>query len=120
MNKAFGRALRRVRLEWLLSRLDRLAAWASAALLVLYIVSGYGLTRPAQVTRLTGGLVAPRLAFTLHNNLYIPLLVFFAFHTFMGLRRALIRSTRRKSIASWIAVGTGAVVVGYLAVLGFA
>ena len=59
-------------------------------------------------------------AFTLHNNLYIPLLVFYGFHTLMGLRRALIRTTRRKSVAGWTAVGVGAVVVSYLAILELA
>ncbi len=115
-----GKGIRRIRIESILVRLDRLAAWASAVLLILYVISGYGLTRPARVTDLTGGLVAPRFAFTLHNGLYVPLLVFFAFHTFMGLRRALIRTTRRKAVAGWVAIATGAVVVGYLAVLGYA
>jgi cytochrome b subunit of formate dehydrogenase len=120
MQTAFRNAIRGVRVESLLVRLDRLAAWGSAILLILYVVSGYGLTRPARVTDLTGGVVAPRLAFTLHNNLYIPLLILFAFHTFMGVRRALIRTTRRRRVASWIAIGTGALVVTYLAVLAFA
>jgi succinate dehydrogenase/fumarate reductase cytochrome b subunit len=111
---------RRFRLERVLSFFDRLAAWGSAAVLVLYVVSGFGLTRAKHVASLTGGVLNLRFAFTLHNNLYIPLLVFFGFHTFMGLRRALIRTTRQKSLAGWVAVGAGAVVVTYLAVLGLA
>jgi hypothetical protein len=36
-------AVRRpLRIEWLLSRLDNVTAWLSAAVLFLYIVSGYG------------------------------------------------------------------------------
>jgi succinate dehydrogenase hydrophobic anchor subunit len=120
MKTAFRRALGRIKFERVLARVDHFAAWGSAVLLILYVISGYGLTRPARVTDLTGGIVAPRLAFTLHNNLYIPLLVLFAFHTFVGLRRALIRTTRRKAIAGWVAVGAGAIVVTYLALLGFA
>jgi hypothetical protein len=108
------------RLERVLSFVDRFAAWGSAAILVLYVVSGFGLTRAEHVSNLTGGVISRGFAFTLHSNLYIPLLVFFGFHTFMGLRRALIRTTRQKSLAGWVAVGAGAAVVGYLAVLGLA
>jgi len=107
-------------LERVLSVFDRFAAWGSAAILVLYVASGVGLTRAEHVGNLTGGVMNRGFAFTLHNNLYIPLLVFLGFHTFMGLRRALIRTTRQKSLAGWVAVGAGAVVVGYLAALGLA
>ncbi|MDD5264005.1 MAG: hypothetical protein PHU43_04120, partial [Candidatus Bipolaricaulis sp.] len=82
----------RFRLERVLFLFDRFAAWGSAVVLVLYVVSGFGLTRAEHVASLTGGLLDRRSAFTLHNNLYIPFLVFFGFHTFMGLRRALIRT----------------------------
>ena len=91
-----------------------------AAILVLYVVSGLGLTRAKHEGSLTGGVVNRSFAFTLHSNVYIPLLVFLGFHTLMGLRRALIRTTRRKSVAGWIAVGVGAVGVTHLAVLGLA
>ena len=114
-------AVRRpLRIEWLLSRLDNVTAWLSAAVLFLYIVSGYGLTRPESIVRLTGGIMTPGLAYTIHNSLYIPLLVVFVFHTIMGLRRALIRTTRRKVIAGWIAAGVGALALAYLALLGWA
>jgi hypothetical protein len=99
-----GAVRRPIRIEWLLSRLDNVAAWLSAAVLFLYIVSGYGLTRPESI----------------HNGLYIPLLVVFVFHTFTGLRRALIRTTKRKVVAGWIAVGAGTLALAYLALLGWA
>jgi len=114
-------AVRRpLRIEWLLSRLDNVTAWLSAAVLFLYIVSGYGLTRPESIVRLTGGIMTPDLALAIHNSLYIPLLVVFVFHTFMGLRRALIRTTKRKVVAGWIAAGAGALALAYLALLGWA
>lgn len=120
MDAAVKSAASPFRLERVLSVFDRFTAWGSTAILVLYVVSGFCLTRAEHVTSLTGGVVNRGFAFTLHNNLYIPLLAFFGFHAFMGLRRALIRTTRRKPLAGWIAVGAGAVVVGYLAVLGLA
>jgi hypothetical protein len=114
-------AVRRpLRIEWLLSRLDNVTAWLSAAVLFFYIMSGYGLTRPESVVRLTGGIMTPGLAYAIHNNLYIPLLVVFVFHTVMGLRRALLRATRRKLVAGWIAGGVGALALAYLALLGWA
>ncbi len=112
------RRRRPIRLEWLLSRVDHVAAWISAAIMVLYIVSGYGMTQAARAQTLTGGLMTPGRAFTLHNNLYIPLLITFAFHTFMGLRRVLIRTTRRKLVAGWMTAGIGAVALAYFALLG--
>jgi hypothetical protein len=107
-----------IRCERILARLDHAAAWVSALILVLYIVSGYGITRAESTRALTGGLVTLERAFALHNNLYIPLLVTFAFHTVTGLRRALIRTTRRKLVAGWVAAGAGAVALVYFLVLG--
>jgi cytochrome b subunit of formate dehydrogenase len=115
-----GAVRRPLRIEWLLSRSDNVAAWLSAAVLFLYVMSGYGLTKPESVARLTAGIMTPDLAYAIHNHLYIPLLVVFVFHTFMGLRRALIRTTRRKVIAGWIAAGSGALALAYLALLGWA
>ncbi|MEI6171852.1 MAG: hypothetical protein WCQ45_05195, partial [bacterium] len=48
-----------MRLEWLLSRVDHVAAWISAAIMVLYIVSGYGMTQAARAQTFTGGLMTP-------------------------------------------------------------
>jgi succinate dehydrogenase/fumarate reductase cytochrome b subunit len=48
------------------------------------------------------------------------LLVVFVFHTFMGLRRVLIRTTRRKLVAGWMTAGIGAVALVYFTLLGWA
>ncbi len=107
-----------VRIERLIARLDHAAAWVSALILILYIVSGYGLTRPESTVRLTGGLMTQDLAYTIHSNLYIPLLITFAFHTILGLRRVVIRATRKKLVAGWVAAGVGALALVYLLLLG--
>jgi hypothetical protein len=111
---------RPMRLEGLFLRLDHLSAWISAAVLFLYVLSGYGLTRPDSVARWTGGLMTQDLAYTLHNNLYIPLVIFFVLHTGMSLRRALFRATRRKAVSGWTAVGVGVLALAYLVLLGWA
>lgn len=103
--------------ERALARIDRYAAWFSAILLFLYFVSGFGMTKPDLVPLMTGGLISWRVAYDMHNVLHIPLLVVFTFHTFTGLRRALLRTTRRSRPAAWIAVGLGLIVLGYLLTL---
>lgn len=119
MNESVGNQGRgKIRWERLFSRLDHVAAWISALILVLYIVSGYGLTRADSTQALTGGLMNQGRAYALHNNLYIPLLITFAFHTFMGVRRALIRTTRKKLVAGWVTAGAGALALVYFLVLG--
>jgi len=105
-------------IERTLLRVDRLAAWLSAALLFLYFVTGFALNKPAFVSSMTGGLLSYRLARDIHYNLHVPLIVAFTFHTIIGLRRALHRKTRRSRLAAWIAIGIGVIVLGYLLALG--
>ena len=105
---------RRWPVERWLSRIDRTAAWVSALLLLLYLVSGFGMTKPGLVERATGGLVSWRVAYDMHNILHIPLIVVFAIHTITGIRRSLIRTTRSKRIAGLIAAPVGVVFAGYL------
>jgi cytochrome b subunit of formate dehydrogenase len=104
-------------LERVLVRVDRYAAWLSAILLFLYFVSGYGMTKPDLVPFMTGGLISWRVAYDMHNVLHIPLLIVFTFHTFTGVRRALLRATRRRRLTAWMAAGLGLIVLGYLLTL---
>jgi len=97
--------------------LDRVASWGSALLLFLFFVSGFGMTKPDLVSSMTGGLVSWRVAYDMHNALHVPLLVAFTFHTFTGLQRALVRTTRRRRLAALLAGGIGLVVAGYLLTL---
>ena len=106
--------------ERFLTGIDRLAAWSSAMLLFLFIVSGFGMTNPELVGRMSGGLFTWRVAYDLHTGLNIPLMVVFTMHTFLGIRRMLIRSTRRRRTASWVAAGLGAAVLAFLLTLGLA
>ena len=113
-----ARSRTKIRGEWILARLDHVAAWLSALILILYIVSGYGMTRAETAQTMTGGWMTPSRAYLLHNSLFIPLLVTFAFHTVMGLRRTLIRATKKKLVAGWVAAGAGALALAYFLVLG--
>jgi len=105
------------RAERAFAKLDRYAAWLSAVLLLLFFVSGFGMTKPALVNQLTGGLITWRVAYDLHNLLHIPLMVTFTVHTFTGVRRALLRRTKQRRTTAWIAAGLGVVVLAFLLTL---
>ena len=104
----------RNRAEAFFARVDRYTAWSSAILLFLHVVSGFGMTNPDFVGRLTGGLVSWRVAYDMHGMLHIPLIVVFTIHTFTGIRRILLRRTKRRRMSAWVAVGLGALVMAYL------
>ena len=64
MNKSFS---------WFLIKLDRIAAWALLLMMVLYLISGYGMTK---------GIISNSLAINIHNNwLPLILLLSFCWHT---------------------------------------
>lgn len=105
---------RTARAESVFARIDRYSAWLSGILLFLHVISGFGMTNPELVTRLTGGLVSWRVAYDMHGVLHIPLIVVFTIHTFMGIRHILLRKTKRKRMTAWVAAGLGAIVMAYL------
>ena len=106
--------------ERLFSIIDRYAAWFSALLLFLFLVSGFGMTKPALVDQWTAGVITWRVAYDMHNVLYYPLIFVFTLHTFFGLRRATLRRTRSKRVATWLAVILGGIVLAFLLNLAFA
>jgi len=99
------------------AKIDRYAAWLSAVLLFLLIVSGFGMTKPELVNRLTGGLITWRVAYDMHDALHIPLILTFIVHTFTGIRRALLRRTKSRRMTAWVAAGLGALVLAFLLTL---
>jgi len=107
----------RFRTERVFAQIDRTAAWLSALLLFLFIVSGYGMTKPDFVNQATGGLITWRVAYDMHNLLILPIILTFIVHTITGLRRALARRTKQRRKSAWIAVGAGVVVLTFLLVL---
>ncbi len=109
-----------IKMERVFVTIDRYAAWLSAVLLFLFLVSGYGMTKPDFVLRATGGLITWRVAYDMHNLLILPIIGTFILHTFSGFRRALMRRTKRRRGSTWIAVGFGVAVLAYLLVLVFA
>jgi cytochrome b subunit of formate dehydrogenase len=112
-----GAQRRTYRKERIFLWIDRSAAWFSAGLVFLYFLSGFGMTKPDFVHQVTGGLITWRVSYDMHNVLEIPLIVVFLFHTFMGVRRTLLRRTKHRRTAAWTALSAGTLMLGFLLVL---
>lgn len=102
------------RAERAFAQIDRVAAWLSALLLFLFFVSGFGMTKPDLVHQMTGGLMTWRVAYDLHNSIFIPLMIVFIIHTFTGVRRAMLRKTKSRRGTAWVAGSLGTIVLAYL------
>lgn len=55
--------------------------WLLAAVIVLYLVTGFGITEFRIVETATFGLLTKNLAFKIHNNIWIPFVVLLILHT---------------------------------------
>ena len=54
--------------------------WLLAIVIVLYGVSGFGITEFRTIETLTLGLLTKNLAFKIHNNLEIPFIILLLLH----------------------------------------
>jgi dolichol kinase len=61
--------------------------WLLLAALVLYLLTGFGITQFRVVENLTFGLLSKPLAFQIHDNLLIPFIVLLILHIYQGARR---------------------------------
>ena len=59
--------------------------WLLAVLVILYLVTGFGITEFRTVETLTFGLLTKNLAFKIHNNLWIPFIILLGLHIFLSL-----------------------------------
>ena len=65
--------------------------WLLAVLVILYLVTGLGITEFRTVETLTFGLLTKNLAFKIHNSLWIPFIILLGLHIFL----ALIKRSKR-------------------------
>ena len=78
----------------------RIIHWLLAVVIVLYIVTGFGITEFRTVEALTFGLLTKNLAFRIHDAMVIPLIVLLALHIFFSPLLKLYRnSIKRKDRA---------------------
>ena len=61
--------------------------WLLLALLVVYVVTGFGITEFRIVEWATFGLLGKALAFRMHDNLLIPFIILLVLHIYQQPRR---------------------------------
>jgi Ni,Fe-hydrogenase I cytochrome b subunit len=61
--------------------------WVLAALALLFIVTGFGITQSSTVTPLTLGLLTKAVATQIHLALPIPFIIVLALHVYIALAR---------------------------------
>jgi cytochrome b561 len=59
--------------------------WLLVVLVVLYLVTGFGITEFRTVETLTFGLLTKNWAFKIHNNLWIPFIILLGLHICLSL-----------------------------------
>jgi hypothetical protein len=79
-----------------LRRVGRWCAWAALILLLVTLLSGYGITRFRVVTPLTLGVLNKVVSHRLHHYTTVPLLVCLLVHVGIAVRGRVIASWKRK------------------------
>ena len=64
--------------------IKRIVHWLLTIIIVLYLITGFGITEFRVVEALTFGLLAKNLAFKIHNNLWIPFIILLGLHIFFS------------------------------------
>jgi dolichol kinase len=65
----------------------RVVHWLLLAVIVLYLLTGFGITEYRVVEHLTFGLVTKPLAFKIHDNLIIPFIALLGLHIYQRVRK---------------------------------
>ncbi|MBD3247415.1 hypothetical protein GF378_02235 [Candidatus Pacearchaeota archaeon] len=66
---------------------NKFVQWILLVVVVLYIISGLGITRYQIIEPLTFGLLTKALAFKMHSWLLIPFLILIIMHIFPAIKR---------------------------------
>jgi cytochrome b561 len=65
--------------------IKRIIHWTMVAYIVVYVVSGFGITNFQTMESLTLGLMGKATAMQLHNNMELPFLVLILAHVYVSL-----------------------------------
>jgi hypothetical protein len=79
----------------LLRLLATISAWALLAMIIIIVVSGWGLTQTSVIYKLSFGLINRGLANSIHRASNIPLAFFFLTHVLINIKLASIRKSFR-------------------------
>lgn len=74
-----------------LQRFNRLLVWPTVVLLIIFVISGFGITNPRTTSKMTGGVFTFSVSLYLHLNLAVPVLILLMIHVLIGLKAALTR-----------------------------
>lgn len=96
--------------EYYLLKISRLCAWSLIAFILLYIITGYGMTKSYLVYALFG--MDRGLALKLHTYLTIPMMLAFICHTLISVRFAMIRwNVSNKNVLNLVFLALGIVLI---------
>jgi dolichol kinase len=62
--------------------------WLLLAVLVLYLITGFGITQYRVIEHVTFGLLTKPLAFKIHDNLLIPFIILMILHIYQGVGKS--------------------------------
>lgn len=86
----------------------RFCAWALLVFIILYFISGFGITKSGLIYRWTGGLMNRALAFQIHDYLTIPTALAAICHVLVAVRFAMIRwRVKNMKVLNWVFLVTG-------------
>jgi cytochrome b subunit of formate dehydrogenase len=67
----------------------RVVHWLLVAVIVLYLITGFGITEFRVVQHATLGLLSKNVAFYIHNALLIPFIVLLILHIYQGAKKSI-------------------------------
>ena len=73
----------------------KIIRWSLFAVIILYIVSGFGITQFRVVETITFGLLSKPLSFRIHDYLLILFLVLLVLHVFMSPLKKLLHLNKK-------------------------
>ena len=80
--------------------IKRTIRWLLFIFIVLYVVSGFGITEFRTVEAITFGLLTKNLSFTIHNNIWIPFVILLGTHILFSPISVLIQKRRENRHSS--------------------
>jgi hypothetical protein len=69
------------------SIIRRIVAWLLATTVLVFLISGFGITEFRVVEEATFGLLTKPLAFKMHEVIWIPFLMLMITHIYLGITR---------------------------------
>ena len=71
-------------------------AWLSLLVIVLYVITGYGMTKSETITKLSFGLLDKSISRTIHFSLMIPLILLLVAHVLLAC--GILQSLRKDEV----------------------